>query len=86
MILNKNGAYVLDQKKVREQAKNKTKGNDAKKKDDDVAKALIGALTAVLPKSTQEETQTPSQPPVVPTPATTYDAAAIRAALARFTS
>jgi hypothetical protein len=83
LILNKKGSYVLDTKKAREQGLPTKK--DKKETPTANMMELIRALTSAAVRTPPQETpSTPSQPDVLPTPNTTYDPDAIRAALGRY--
>lgn len=72
MILNKNGAYVLDQKKARESSLTKTA--------DEATKSVIKALTANTKTGSTHTSPTPEEN----APTVTLDPEAIRAALGQF--
>ena len=85
MVLIKKGAYVLDQKNVREE--------QLAKKKEEAANAVIGALNATATTPAPTAPATPQvtipnqvQPSVDPRSHTMYDPEAIRAALGRYIS
>jgi hypothetical protein len=78
LVRNKNGAYVLDQKKVKAE-KNKSK------KSEEAANAIVQALQA---RTAPAQTEQPpaGAPPLVPSAHTVFDPKAIRTALSPYFS